>query len=107
MPLNILLCLAIRLAIANNYLFRDAFTVQLSDSGVAYVGCEVSQRRVLLGEHVKTGRLKGHVERGHNVTVCTQVITEMEFSIEILNGRIIFGQRFEHHLVIRPPVFDQ
>lgn len=78
--------------IGNNYLFRDAFTVQLSDSGVGYVGREVAQWRVLLGEHVKTCRLEGHVKRGHNVTVCAQVITEMEFSIEILNVRVIFGQ---------------
>lgn len=81
--------------------------MQLSDSRVGYVGSEVAQRCILLSEHIKTGRLEGYVERGHNVTVGAQVITEMEFSVEILNGRVIFGQRFEHHLVIRAPVFDQ
>jgi len=75
-------------------LFRDAFAVQLADPAVGYIGREVAQRRVFLREHVKTGRLERHVERGHDVPMGAQVIAEMEFPVEVLDGRVVFGQRF-------------
>lgn len=89
------------------YLFRDAFAVQLPDTVVGYVGGEVAQRRVLLGEHVEAGRLERHVERGHDVAVRAQVIAEMELAVEVFDGRVVLGQRLQHHLVVRAPVLDQ
>lgn len=81
--------------------------MQLPDPAVRYVGREVAQRCVFLCEHIKTGRLERHVECGYDVPVGAQVVAEMEFPVEILNGRVVFGQRFQHHLVVRTPVFDQ
>lgn len=81
--------------------------MQLADAVVGYVRREVAQRRVLLREHVKTGRLEGHVERGHDVPVAAQVVAEMELPVKVPDGRVVLGQRLQHHLVVRAPVLDQ
>lgn len=92
---------------SRNDLRCDFFHVHLTQSSLAEVHSEISERGVLLGKNVVFPRLKSDVIRIQNMRMRAQVIVIMKFAKKFEFGCSFFVDGFQNDFVAGSFVLNQ